>query len=173
MKSMLFTAGAIVALSACAATGQPTVWGKPGVSPLDYGTDIGMCTGLAAQHGAGSGVNTAGGISGQNNVPHQEQPGRHAQQNEGGQPPAQSEAAKSGSLPANGMYSGTVSADYAQRAATQQRTQEMLAKRARAEALRSCLADRGYKEFTLTAEQHAHQYLYKLGSDPALAAAAK
>jgi hypothetical protein len=69
------------------------------------------------------------------------------------------------------------SADFAQRAATQQRTAEMAAKRARAEKLNSCLVERGYQEFALTAEQAAHlaklpkgsneyhEYLYKLGTD--------
>ena len=69
------------------------------------------------------------------------------------------------------------SADFAQRAATQQRTAEMAAKRARADALNSCLVGRGYQEFALTAEQAAelakkpkgsneyYEYLFKLGTD--------
>lgn len=69
------------------------------------------------------------------------------------------------------------SADFAQRAATQQRTREMAEQRARAEILKSCLAGRGYREFRLTAEQRAHlstlqkgstdyhEYLYELGTD--------
>lgn len=181
MKSILVIAG-VVALSACSvSSNQPTAWVKPGVSKVEFGNDIGMCTGLAAQQDVGTGVNTAGGISGANNVPHQEQPGRHSQENTNGQVPRPTEAAKSGSLPAQGTYSGTVSADYASRAANQQRTQEMLAKKARAEALRSCLVDRGYRESTLTAEQRAdlatlkagsseyHEYLYKIATESASA----
>jgi hypothetical protein len=181
MKTMLFAACATVALSACATPGQQTSWGKAGVSKMDYGTDIGMCAGSAAQLGGGSGMNTAGGISGANTGAPAHEPGRGSQQGspDGGPPPA-TEAATSSSLPASGNYSGTVSQDYAQRAATQRRTQEMMAKRARADALRSCLTQRGYKEFTLTAAQRAHlatlkagskeyhDYLYSLGSDPAV-----
>jgi len=63
------------------------------------------------------------------------------------------------------------------RAAMQQRSQEMAAQRARTDALKSCLAGRGYTEFELTAEQRAElaklpqgsderrAYLYKLGTD--------
>jgi hypothetical protein len=181
MKTILLVACATVALCACSTPGRQTSWGKAGVSKIDYGTDVGMCTGTASLFGSGSGMNTAGGISGSNNAPPPHEPGRGSQTpGPGGGPPAQTEAAKSGSLPASGNYSGTVSQDYAQRAATQQRSQEMLARRARADALRNCLTERGYKEFELTAEQRAHlatleagsneyhEYLYKLGSDPAV-----
>ena len=70
------------------------------------------------------------------------------------------------------------SGDYASRAATQQRAQEMAAQRARSEALKSCLVGRGYREFALTAEQRAHlatltrgtheylEYLHSIGSSP-------
>jgi hypothetical protein len=186
MSRIVLTMVACVALVSCAATGETTAWAKPGVSRIDYGTDIGTCAGLASQQGGGSGVYTAGGVSGQNNSAPAHQPGRGTQQNgPGGGPPAQGEAAKSDSLPALGSYSGTVSQDYAQRAATQQRTQEMTARRARAETLRKCLSGRGYSEYTLTPEQRAHlatlkpgsdayhEYLYKIGSDPATAGSAK
>ena len=181
MKTTLFAAGISIALCACTATGQATSWGKAGVSKVDYGTDIGMCSGLAAQQGAGTSPNTAGGIRGENN---QAQTGGDrgatTQPGPGGSPPPATQGGTVGSTPASGVYSGVASADYAQRAATQQRTQEMLVKRARADALRSCLTERGYREFALTAEQRAHlatlkagsneyhQYLYKLGSDPAI-----
>ena len=180
MKTMILVACATV-LCACTTPGQQTSWGKAGVSKVDYGTDVGMCTGTASLFGSGSGINTAGGISGSNNMPPPHEPGRGSQElSPGGGPPPASQAATSGSLPASGNYSGTVSQDYAQRAATQQRSQEMLAKRARSDALKSCLSGRGYKEFTLSAEQRAHlatlktgsneyhEYLYKLGSDPAV-----
>ena len=184
MKSILLVACATVALCACATPGQQTSWGKAGVSKLDYGTDVGTCIGTASLLGSGSGMNTAGGISGANNAPPPDEHGRGAQEvGPNNTVPSASQAATSSSLPATGTYSGTVSADYAQRAATQQRSQEMLAKRARADALKSCLTGRGYREFTLTAEQRAHlatlkagsneyhEYLYKLGSDPAVVGA--
>jgi hypothetical protein len=59
----------------------------------------------------------------------------------------------------------------------QQRSQEMAAQRQRSDALKSCLAGRGYTEFELTAAQRAElaklpqgseerrTYLYKLGTD--------
>lgn len=180
LKSASFAVFVAMCLGACAVSGPETAWGKAGVTRYVYGTDIGLCTGLAAQQGVGSGVNTAGGISGQNNAPPTETPGRNTQRTETGGPPPASSAAASTSLPTAGTYSGTVSTDYAQRAATQQRAQEMLAKRAQAEAFRSCIKDRGYKEFVLTPQQRAHlatlktgsseyhEYLYELGSDPAV-----
>jgi hypothetical protein len=183
MRSALLAAALAGGLGGCAASGPETAWGKAGVTRYVYGSDIGLCTGLAAQQGAGSGVNTAGGISGQNNTPPAESPGRNTQRTETGGPPPASSAAASSSLPSGGTYSGTVSADYAQRAATQQRAQEMLAKRAQAETFRSCITERGYKEFALTPQQRAHlatlkaggseyhEYLYKLGSDPAVVGA--
>jgi hypothetical protein len=170
MKSILFAAGAALALCACATTssGLLTSWGKAGVSKQDYGNDVGMCTGFAAQASSGSGVNTAGGVSGKNSG-------------------AGSSAAVEGGggTVAGGTYQGMASSDYAQRAATQQRSQEMAAKRAKTDAYKSCLTERGYKEFTLSAEQRAHlatlkpgsneyhEYLYSLGTDPAVVNASK
>jgi Spy/CpxP family protein refolding chaperone len=72
------------------------------------------------------------------------------------------------------------SADFAQRAANQQQSREMAEKRARAESFRTCLVERGYREFALTPEQQAElsrrrkgteahvEYLYTLGSDAAV-----
>jgi hypothetical protein len=180
MRSAWFSAILATCLAGCATPGPKTAWGKPGVTPYVYVTDIGLCSGLAAQQGAGNGMNTAGGISGHNSSPPTESPGRSTQRTVSGEPPPASAAASSVSLPAGGTYSGTVSSDYAQRAATQQRAQEMLAKRAQAEVFRSCITDRGYKEFTLSPQQRQHlatlregsseylQYLHKLGSDPAV-----
>jgi hypothetical protein len=63
------------------------------------------------------------------------------------------------------------------RAAMQQRSEEMAAQRARTDALKSCLAAAAIHEFELTAEQRAElaklpqgseerrAYLYKLGTD--------
>jgi hypothetical protein len=170
MKSIIFAAGVAVALCACATTttSTPTAWGKAGVTKQAYGTDIGMCTGLASQVNSGSGVNTAGGVSGKNSG------AGSSGASEGG-----------GGTVASGTYQGMASSDYAQRAATQQRSQEMAARRAQADAYKNCLTGRGYKEFTLTPEQRAHlatlkagseeyqEYLYALGSDPAVVNASK
>jgi hypothetical protein len=162
MKTYLLAAAVALALSGCASTAPQMAWGKPGVSKQDYGTDVGMCTGLAAMRNTGDGANTAGGINGKNNSA-----------GGGGSGAAQPDA----NIPAGGSYSGMASSDFAQRAATQQRTKEMAEQRARADALKSCLVERGYQEFPLTSEQAAHlatlqkgsneylQYLYKLGSD--------
>jgi hypothetical protein len=181
MKSILFAMAAALSLGGCAATGPATAWGKAGVSKLDYGTDLGMCTGLAAQHGSGNGANTAGGVQGANNQPVMDRQ-RGSSVNPGGPTPA-SNAANSASLPTGGTYSGMASSDYAQRAATQQRSQEMLAKRIQAEAFRSCITERGYREFALSPEQRAqlaklkagsneyHQFMYTLSSDPAVVGA--
>jgi hypothetical protein len=169
MKSILLAAAAALALCACTTPNSlTTAWGKPGVTKNDYGSDVGMCTGIASMANAGSGVNTAGGVSGRNSG-------------------AGSSAAApgGGGTVAGGTYQGMASSDYAQRAATQQRSQEMAAKRAQTDAYRSCLTERGYKEFTLTPEQNAHlatlkvgseeyhEYLYSLGSDPAVVGASK
>ena len=161
MKAMLFAVGVAFALSGCATT-VPTAWGKPGVSKSDFGNDIGMCTGLASQANAGNGENKAGGVGGRSSS------STGGAANPGG----------GASTPASGTYQGMASSDYAQRAATQQRTEEMAIKRARAEAYQSCLVGRGYVEFGLTSEQSAklasfktgsneyYEYLYSLSSDP-------
>jgi hypothetical protein len=162
MKAVLLIAGVAMVASGCASTASQTAWGKAGVSKVDYGTDIGNCTGLAAQATSDGNSNTAGGIGGRNSS---------AGGSGGGQ------ASPSAGVPASGTYQGMASSDYAQRAATQQRTQQMAEQRARSDALKSCLVQRGYQEFSLTAEQAAHlatlqkgsndylEYLYKLGSD--------
>jgi hypothetical protein len=78
------------------------------------------------------------------------------------------------------MYRDAASSDMVQRAATQQRTQEMAKQRARQATLSSCLTGRGYTQIRLTPAQRAelgrfgqgtkeyHEYLYKLGADPAV-----
>lgn len=185
MKAFLSAACASVLLCACATPGPQVAWGKAGVSKVDYGTDIGMCNGLAAQQESISASNTAGGISGQNNQPQVGgDRGATTQPGPGGAPPPATQGGTVGTTPAGGSYSGMASSDYAQRAATQQRTQEMLVKRAKADYLKGCLTERGYREFSLSAEQRAHlatlkagsneyhQYLYKIGSDPAIVGAA-
>lgn len=168
MKTLMLVAGIGLALSGCAGTAPQTAWGKPGVSRVDYGTEVGMCTGHAVmQNSGGNGAKTAGGISGSNNSAGDRIPTG----SEGGGSAAAAAAAGSSSapvsapVPAGGTYSGMASSDFAQRAATQQRAQEMAAQRARSEALKGCLTGRGYQEFALTAEQRAHLATLKKGSD--------
>jgi hypothetical protein len=151
MKSMMFAVGVVAALSACAATTGSTAWVKPGVSKVEFGNDVGMCTGFASQHGSGSGVNTAGGVSGKTAG----SPSQSSTANPGG---------GAGTV-AGGTYQGMASSDYAQRAATQQRAQEMAARRAQAEAYGGCLTERGYKQITLTPEQSARLATLKAGTN--------
>jgi hypothetical protein len=78
------------------------------------------------------------------------------------------------------MYQNNTSPDVVQRAANQEQARIMAEKRARADALKSCLTGRGYTEFILTAEQRQklatlkpgsneyHEYLYSLGADPSI-----
>jgi hypothetical protein len=180
MRTLLWVAAIGLVAVGCAANAPQMAWGKPGVTRIDYGTEVGMCTGRAAmQNSGGNGANTAGGISGSNSSAGSSSPApsgssvSSAAAATGGS----SSASRSGPSPAGGNYSGMASSDYAQRAATQQRAQEMAVQRARAEALKGCLTERGYQEFALTAEQRAHlatlkkggaeyhEYLYQLGSD--------
>src|SRR5882672_9940221 len=67
MKSILTLAVSAALLSACAATGPETAWGKPGISKVDYVTDLGTCTAMSAMAETGNGANTAGGMNGKNN----------------------------------------------------------------------------------------------------------
>jgi hypothetical protein len=174
MKQILLVAAVAAVLTACATPAQQTAWGKPNVSKVDYGTDVGMCTGFAAMAASGNGANTAGGINGANG----------SVQSRGGD--AARTGGRAGSGPSGGAfptggggaYRDSAPPDVVSRAATQQRTQDMAAARARTEALSSCLTERGYTEFKLTSEQRAHlatlkegsneyhQYLYQLGADP-------
>jgi hypothetical protein len=182
MKTFLVTVGIALVLGGCASTATQMAWGKAGVSKVEYGTDVGMCTGLAVAKHAGNGANTAGGISGQNNTNGTDKMSAIGTNSANvANATAGQSTGSAGSQPATpiggGSYSGMASADFAQRAATQQRTAEMAAQRARAAALRSCLVERGYQEFALSAEQaehlatlkkgssEYHEYLYKLGSD--------
>lgn len=183
-RTILVVAMAAV-MAGCAAQGPKTAWGKANVSKQDYGTDVGMCTGYAAMASAGNGANTAGGVNGQNNsMP--TKAGEGAGGGGTGQQPApsgpQNNAGGSGAAfpTGSGAYRESMSDDMVTRAATQQRTQQMAAKRAQQMALSSCLNERGYTEIKLTAEQRAElgkmkegtkeylEYLYKLGADPAV-----
>lgn len=185
MKSFFLLAATAVIGAGCASTGPATAWGKAGVSRIDYGTDIGMCTGYASMAGAGNGANTAGGINGQN-TPVMERGGddKRAQSTGGPAPPSatpQSGGGSGSAFPTGGSaYRDSAPTDLVQRAATQQRAQEMARQRARQLTLASCLAERGYTEIRLTPAQRAelgklgqgskeyHEYLYKLGADPAV-----
>jgi hypothetical protein len=189
MKSILFVAAAVVGFTGCTLNSSTptTAWGKQGVSMLDYRTDGGQCAVLAATATPESNAaKTAGGISGANGSAPTDA-GRGSAAAGGGQSAGGSTGG--GTVSTNGgsgAYRDSASADFVQRAAMQQRTQEMSLQRARKEALGLCLVERGYTEFPLTPEQRAQldklpqgsderrEFLYKLGTDPAnLARAAK
>jgi hypothetical protein len=178
MKAILMLAVSAALLSACA-TGPQTAWGKPGISKVDYVTDLGTCTARSALAEAGNGANTAGGLSGKNGSappPTGADAAKTGGQN-GGPPPGQATPTGGG-----GVYRDSAPADVVNRAATQQQTQAMAAQRARTEALKSCYTDLGYQEFKLTPEQRQHlgtlkkgtneylQYLAEIGTSTAVAA---
>src|SRR4051812_32939566 len=182
MKPRLLILYAVAAVSGCSVNGNTPVtsWGKQGISMLDYRTDAGQCALIGATSGYdGNGAKNAGGISGQNSsVP--------AIGPSGGGAGAANSAANGGGgsvsgasrTIGSGTYRDGASPDFVNRAVTQQQSQEMAAQRARNDALRFCLASRGYIEFALTAEQRAklsrleqgseerRQYLFSLGTDP-------
>jgi hypothetical protein len=188
MKSIFLIAASAALLSACAATGPKTAWGKPGVTKVEYVTDLGTCTAMAAMtQGSGGGSEVAGGLSGQNNTAG----------NGIAQPPAPPPAASGGSgsdasagssagaaAPIGGsMYRDSAPQDVVNRAANQQQAAEIAASRAKAQAMKSCYVQRGYKEFTLTPEQRAKlgslqpgsnaylQYLAEIGADASVVSA--
>jgi hypothetical protein len=176
MKSIVTLAVSAVMLSACAAQGPETAWGKPGISKVDYVTDLGTCTAMSAMAEAGNGANSAGGLNGKNSSAPGTNGGDAAKA--GGQnPPNPGTAYPQGS----GIYRDSAPADVVNRAATQQQTAQMTAQRQRTEALKSCYVERGYSEFKLTPEQRTHlgtlkkgtneylQYLAEIGTDPSVA----
>jgi len=177
MRTLILTAGFVFAFSACASTAPQKAWGKPGVSKRDYALDVGTCSGIAVTQSGGSGARTAGGVDGKA-IANTSNPAPTYTPPAGSDSAGQQTTHVDAPLPTTGGYSGMASTDYAQRAATQQRAQEMAAQRARAEALRGCLVERGYQEFTLTAEQRAYlatltrgtqeylEYLHSIGSGP-------
>jgi hypothetical protein len=166
MKAILVSATAALVFTACAATAPVTSWGKPNISKVDYGTDLGMCTGLSSLENSGNGAAQAGGMTG----------------NRGGGSIGSANAGGGVGSLGGGTYTGTASPDLVNRAATQQQSQAMAQKRLRDETLGRCMTERGYQPFALTAEQATelrkfahggneyHEYLYKLGSDPAVLA---
>jgi hypothetical protein len=150
-----------------------TAWGKKGVSMVDYRTDAGQCVVLAVTITPdANAAKSAGGINGANaGIP--DSPGVS------GSATAVA-ASRGGGLPliSGSIYRDSAPADFVNRAAMQQRTQEMTVQRVRNDALKSCLAGRGYSEFALNAAQRAalgklpprsdarRNYLFKLGTDP-------
>lgn len=179
MKSIATLMLTVAVLVGCSVNGTSpaTAWGKQGVSMLDYRTDAGQCAVLAVTtQSDANGAKTAGGLSGQNaGAPTQSASGS-ATASAGASAGA---GGGGGANPLGGStYRDSGSADFATRAAIQQRTQEMAEQRERNDALKACLGSRGYTEFNLTAEQRAHlatlpqgseerrDYLYKLGTDP-------
>jgi hypothetical protein len=179
MKSTSWVMWMAAVLAGCSLNSSTpqTAWGKKDVSMLDYRTDAGQCALIAVTMTTqGNGANTAGGISGQNStVPQQGPAGSGVARGAGSGGSGQTSTNPAAGGP---TYRDSASADFANRAANQQRDQEMAAQRARKDALKFCLANRGYTEFELTAEQRAvlsklpqgsdqrREYLYKLGTDP-------
>ena len=177
--SLVVCAGAV--LAGCSVNGSTpvTAWGKKDVSMLDYRMDGGQCAVLAATHSNGdNAANSAGGVNGQNSVI---PAGPGASGAAPSTSPSTNTSSNSGSgsgTATAGTYRDMASSDYVNRAAMQQRTQELAEQRARSDKLKSCLAGRGYTEFSLTAEQRAalaklpegsdarREFLYKLGTDP-------
>jgi hypothetical protein len=174
MKSISLVACAAAVLAGCSVNGSTpvTAWGKKDVSMLDYRTDAGQCAVLATTRQTETdAAKQAGGINGQNS-------GAPTQAPSGGQGSAGTGGATGAVNPVGGgTYRDSASADFVNRAAMQHRTQEMSEQLARNNALKSCLVNRGYTEFELTAEQRTQlaklpmgsderrEYLYKLGTD--------
>lgn len=173
MKSIILVAVSAALMSACAATGPQTAWGKPGVSKVDYVTDLGTCTAMAAMTQSNNATTTIDPQTGA--LP--QTPGSATSQS-GGASDASSSAGAAAPIGGGGMYRDSTPTDVVNRAANQQQAQEIAAKRARVDALKSCYAERGYKEFKLTPEQSARlatmqqgsneylQYLAEIGANP-------
>ena len=180
MKAISLVVCASAVLAGCSVNGSTplTAWGKKDVTMLDYRTDGGQCAVLAATLSTNdNAAKSAGGINGQNSVP-PAGPGASGSSAASSGSVGGAAAAPGAGTASAGTYRDTPSADYVNRAAMQQRTQEMAEQRARNDKLKSCLSGRGYTEFSLTAEQRAEldklpagsdarrDYLYKLGTDP-------
>ena len=172
MKSILLAVFAALTASACATSGPATAWGKEGVSMLDYRTDGGQCAVIAAtQPSESNGDHAAGGLSGKNETTRLPQAGSGDSQSSTG---ATGSAFPTGG---GGMYRDNTNVDTVARAANQSQAAEVANNKARTARLKSCLTERGYTEFSLTAEQRAklatlpegsterREYLYKLGTD--------
>jgi hypothetical protein len=180
MKTTHLVLYAVAVVSGCSLnTATPTTsWGKQGISMIDYRTDSGQCALIGATYSYDeNGAKAAGGITGQNSGAPTLGPS--------GATAANSAATGGGNTSATGprtvgntTYRDSASADFVNRAAMQQRSQEMAAQRARNDALKFCLVSRGYTEFELTREQRQklerlprgsderREYLYSLATDP-------
>jgi hypothetical protein len=150
-----------------------TAWGRKDVSMMDYRTDAGQCAVLAATNNPEADIlkNGASGANGQGRTISESRPA--------GSPPDSSQRQPSSATTdpvSGGTYRDSASADFVNRAAMAQRTQEMAAQRVRNDVLKSCLTNRGYTEFQLSSAQRAEldklpagseerrNYLYKLGT---------
>ncbi len=173
MKSISLVVCTAALVAGCSVNGSTpvTAWGKKDVSMLDYRTDAGQCAVLATTRQTETdAAKQAGGINGQNS-------GAPSQAPAGGQGSAGGAGTGAVNPVGGGTYRDSASADFVNRAAMQHRTQEMSEQLARNNALKYCLANRGYTEFELTAEQRTQlaklpmgsderrEYLYKLGTD--------
>jgi hypothetical protein len=181
MKPIYWVVCAAATVMGCSVNSSTptTAWGKKDVTMINYRTDGAECAVLAATTNTGeNGANTAGGISGSNaSVPQQRASGGSSAS---AGPSAGASSGGAQTVGGGGMYRDSGSADLATRAAMQQQSAEMAANRARSDRLKSCLVSRGYTEFSLNAEQRAklatlpqgsderRDYLYKLGTDPAV-----
>jgi hypothetical protein len=180
MKQILLALGASSVIAGCSVNGSApmTAWGKKDVTMLDYRTDAGECSLLGATFDPGlNGAKTAGGLSGQNGSPPPMQQASGTANAAAGKPGGNGGG---GTVTDGTVYRDSASSDFVNRAATQQRDQELATQRARTEALKSCLVGRGYTEFSLSPEQRAQlaklppgsaarrEFLYKLGTDPAV-----
>ena len=178
MKPISLAVFAAAICTACTMNGgvPVTAWGKKDVSMLDYRTDAGQCAVLAVTTTPdANAAKSAGGISGSNaGIPDSSGVSGSATSVSAGN----SGASGNTSTLSGSLYSDSVFADFVNRAAMQQRTQEMSAQLARYDLLRSCLSTRGYTEFELSRAQRAELarlppgsdarriYLHKLGTDP-------
>lgn len=186
MKSISWVVLAAAFAAGCSVNGSTpvTAWGKKGVSMLDYRTDGGQCAVIAAsgKQEAPDGSKQAGGINGANGGATQQAASGSANSGSSGNTGG---SASTANTIGGSTYRDSANPDFVNRAAMQQRSQEMAAQRARSDALKSCLAGRGYTEFELTAQQRAElaklpqgseerrAYLYKLGTDEQVLATQK
>ena len=129
---------------------------------LDYRTDGGQCAVYAATATPETiNNNVAGGIDGQNGtVPVLKEPPHNTDPNGSSAPTATPFPTGGG-----GAYRENASPDFVSRAANQQQAREIAVQKARTQALKNCLVERGYTEFNLTAEQKAERKAMPLGSD--------
>jgi hypothetical protein len=176
MKSNSLIAVVAVVFAGCTLHGAApvTAWGKKDVSMVDYRTDAGQCAILAVTSTPdANAAKSAGGIHGSNaGVPDSPSASGSATS------VAASQTGGGAPLISGAMYRDSAPADFVNRAAMQQRTQEMSEQRVRNDTLRSCLSSRGYTEFQLSPAQRARlgklppgseerrDYLYALGTDP-------